>query len=650
MVTVERILDSSARDKQLRAFAYLQARFSTGTQNAIDCLLPFILYAIAELENEQFDERAVIDYISTNYGISMPFYMIEEMRPRLRQLGALDNNNIADLDICRNISDRDDAKSRGLDIQLEDIAKIGDSLANFAIGKGVEAPFTCDSWEDAIIRFFQSESHEVSTSSTKVKDVIVLDAAPLDNKIVSDYILWCSQNDVSKYEIIQRIYYGVLVGDFLSNLWATGNKIAYKNLVVFYDATVLMRLLGTSGNQLRIATLELHETLAHLGCRIYYFEHTLDELLSNIEAVVQADKHGGRMHPETNAALGAGEITIGSLNLIKAEADFLLGQLGITQHEAAYARLRPEDKYQIDENAFTDILQSARRTLKGRVTWETDARSLALLVRLRRGKTSRDVSECGCIFVTSNRYLAAVARKFLIDGRMIGRRDVGPMLTVGQMTTVAWLADEIPFEANRISKELVANCYRASMPTAGWDEAFWEALNRGNPEEAKRRLDNAIFVDGARRIAMDESMGQAMLVPKLDMASILLRAEEQASQIASAATVKGEASGRKFTHTMIVRRSKERCRNIAEKIVNIIVWVTFIIGLVVLVLSVIPVDLININMGVFGRIVLGAISVASLMELLKIQSVHHWFAKLEDWLYLLLYKMLYRNTLEEDDV
>lgn len=42
MVAVQQLLDPQARDPQLRAFAYLQARFVKGARSAIDCLQPLV--------------------------------------------------------------------------------------------------------------------------------------------------------------------------------------------------------------------------------------------------------------------------------------------------------------------------------------------------------------------------------------------------------------------------------------------------------------------------------------------------------------------------------------------------------------------------------------------------------------------------------
>ena len=81
MVAARQLLDPTARDPQLRAFAYLQARFVKGARTAVDCLQPFVLYAIGQFNGEQFEHDKIVTYLAENYQINMPYYMLEDMVP-----------------------------------------------------------------------------------------------------------------------------------------------------------------------------------------------------------------------------------------------------------------------------------------------------------------------------------------------------------------------------------------------------------------------------------------------------------------------------------------------------------------------------------------------------------------------------------------
>ncbi|NEQ31417.1 MAG: hypothetical protein F6K04_10490, partial [Leptolyngbya sp. SIO4C5] len=83
MVAARALLDPTARDPELRAFAYLQARFVKGARSAVDCLQPFVMFAIGQFDGQAFDQEKVIRFLSDNYQINIPRYMLEDMAPHL---------------------------------------------------------------------------------------------------------------------------------------------------------------------------------------------------------------------------------------------------------------------------------------------------------------------------------------------------------------------------------------------------------------------------------------------------------------------------------------------------------------------------------------------------------------------------------------
>ena len=57
-------------------------------------------------------------------------------------------------------------------------------------------------------------------------------------------------------------------------------------------------------------------------------------------------------------------------------------------------------------------------------------------MRLRRGKTPRNVADAEAIVVTHNSLFAHSSRRHLYSEGILPPRTIGPVLTVGQMTTV----------------------------------------------------------------------------------------------------------------------------------------------------------------------------------------------------------------------
>ena len=79
----------------------------------------------------------------------------------------------------------------------------------------------------------------------------------------------------------------------------------------------------------------------------------------------------------------------------------------------------------------------------------------------------------------------------------------------------------------KAGRELLSNCFAAIRPDAEWFRYFREGVEKvtGPIEEYAKSGSNTLTFQAARRIAQEESFGNAALVRELNMAEILSRAD-----------------------------------------------------------------------------------------------------------------------------
>jgi hypothetical protein len=122
MLDVATILDPALKNPELRAFAYLSARYNQGVRSSVDCLLPFVTYAASAHAGKQFDIKTIQSYLRGNYRLNIPYYMLERMVPELKNIGAIEETSIARVLICKDVSTKIiDAK---VDFSIEEIEEI----------------------------------------------------------------------------------------------------------------------------------------------------------------------------------------------------------------------------------------------------------------------------------------------------------------------------------------------------------------------------------------------------------------------------------------------------------------------------------------------------------------------------------------------
>ena len=524
MIDAQTLLNPAFKDAELRAYAYLSTQYKKGVKSAIDCLFPFVVHALAEQSGHQLDWRKARDFLRKSYSLSIPFYMLERMQGSLLEVGALRKSEMTQALIC------DDARAalsdKSVDLAVSDIEQVGEALALFAAEHGREKPLTADAWGDLIIPFFQSRSPPKDRASAKIDNVLVTNPKAYDFTVVADFIMHNYLNRLPLYRVVEQIFYGVLVAEFITQIETTGNKKSFNGLGVVYDTPVILRLLGCSGTVLKDATDELHDTLRDLGCRIYYFKHTYDEVFEALNALVKCYENGDPMFRETQEAIANRELTPQEIYNIRAELDLRLSaRLGLVEHAVGYEDRRV-DSFQINEEGFKEYLRkNGKWGRQFSLAPERDAMSLALIMRLRNGKSVRDVSKAGYIFVTHNTRLAVLAKDFLRDERQLADGSVRPMMTVGQISTIAWVVNEVFQDDRRITKELIANCYAARLPDDDFDTKLKEAFVSTDPGQAHDLYNNAFLVQAVRDVALAATGGHSALIRTLSPAEILAQAE-----------------------------------------------------------------------------------------------------------------------------
>lgn len=568
MIDANTLLNPEFQNAELRAYAFLSTQFRSGVRSPVDCLLPFIIYAIAAHAGEQLNWQLIRTYLREHYSLNVPFYMLERMQGSLQQAGALTQSTIPRLFLCQDA--RPAVSGRQIDFSLNDIEALGGALDHYATGRGIRSPLTAETWTDIIIPFFMNRSPPGDKATATYKNVMISDPKLFDFTIVADFIVDEFRNKSNHYHTIERVYYGVIVADFLTQIETAGDKASFKGLGIVYDSPLLLRLLGCSGKILQEATEELHETLRELGCRTYYLHHTYDETAASIEAILKCYEVGQPMFPETQEAISRGETKISEIYAIRAEFDLRLAALGLTEHGTGYSD-RKADDFQIDEAAFNEHLQHAKRWgARGQQTANRDVMSLAVIMRLRHGHQVRDVSKAGYVFVTHNVRLALLARDFLREQNQLSEGAVWPILTVGQLSTIAWVVNEVIQDDRRVSKELIANCYAAALPEEDFDEKLKEILTKLDPSKVHELYDNAFVTQSIRQVALSHTGGYSALLRTLNTAELLSEAEKfRAAAIEEARIQASKSTKEEIESGALVDREQR-----AEKLASLAATIT----------------------------------------------------------------------------
>ena len=527
--------EAKLSNQALHAYAYLTASFRTQTKSAdiIDCLLPFVSAAILEDPDEPVNVERVAANLS-EFGLEIPLYAIEQMLPRLQRDGVIEWNDIA----RRQIPVPEVAKEKSQFPQLpEAFDEVETLLSTFAQALEVEKPPLSPSWSDALVSFLKDRYAGSNVKVFKAERVISSASPEIQSVIIGLFIQECAEKNSQAFSAIEKIYTGIQIEDFVRNVQSLGQSSDYSDLWIFYDTSVLLRLLGTSGSLLKDATLEMHHTLQSLGAKTYFLGQNGNEVENILGTLSSAYDRGQEIYNETADALTSGEITIGDIRDLAGTFEARLSRINVYPFLYDYNARKLEEKFQIDEVVFSEALKSAairRERIYSIQNALNDAGAVNLMFRMRKGRPAKDVGRAKVIFISRNSLLQREARNFAINHtNEYDDSSIPPVLTTGQITTAAWLADSKALEPSKLSQELLARCYAAVQPSAEWAEEFGKALEQfksENPDVVADRANSIIFLTAARKTARETTFNDPTLLSKANTVEIFRRAAEVAKE------------------------------------------------------------------------------------------------------------------------
>lgn len=494
----------------------MHAQGTRGINTGRDYLLPFIQASISKFDGDIFDVEKVCEELLESFKLDVPIYLVNSLINKLEELGALEKNDVLNSYTCK------DTVSNENKDETDIFAVLENSLNAFALKFGFDKPLYSDTWQEAMLLFFSGDSPK--SASVKIKGKIVSEAKEKDDVIISKYILNCECSNSFEFEIFKKVYAAYSLADTLITIERPGRAKDWSKFSVIYDATVMMRLLGTSGNLLRKATLQVHECLRDIGCQTYYFNHNLQEVYDNVNAIIVGMQSGGHIHHETSKAAEEGEIDIAVMQALLASLETRLGELGIT--EIQLPNRMSNFAGQINPNDLESALKASIQYSGNQNAPVIDAHSIENILSLRRGKKFRDIENCISIFVTHNPKYARVTSNYCKSKCGYLGIDIPPIITLNSLSRLAWLANQHDGVEFDVTSELISNCYQAALPDSNWIQKFWSIVKNADPNLLNDDYKESLYLLSLREDLETETLGNSALLSEIDTPEIIRRIKQ----------------------------------------------------------------------------------------------------------------------------
>ena len=272
-------------------------------------------------------------------------------------------------------------------------------------------------------------------------------------------------------------------GNLLANAMYLPNpgkiKKKFRRFTVYFDTSFLMFSAGFGGPDRAAPCLELINLLIESRADLKCFSNTRNEVQGIIDACanrLQSGQLKDAYGPTIEYFIESGK-TASDLELMSARLPSKLRELRI---EVVDRPPFDDFRYQVDEKALEKHLDAVvgYTNPKARVH---DVDCVSAIARMRVGKESYDVEECGAIFVTTNSHLAQGTREFFQSESAPGA--VALAITSYALANLLWLKN--PTVAPDLPRKwIIAHAYAAMQPPAGLWKKYLAQIARLEESEA----------------------------------------------------------------------------------------------------------------------------------------------------------------------
>jgi hypothetical protein len=349
-----------------------------------------------------------------------------------------------------------------------------------------------------------------------------------DLSVVHGFARYCLQNDAVTFSYLEEMVRGsmltnVLYFKDLGQRWAP--KI--KNLVIYLDTPLALRLLGLSPEEWRLGAEEMMRMLEEMKVPVRVFDHTLAEIYGVLEGVrnnlerarqqaldLNSFRHLNREVIEYLIQQGWGPADVqeimsdleGRLNAVKISVE---SPPPVTR------------ELSLAEGRFEEILLARGFTASQAMM---DIKSITGIFRLRKGKPVKTLTNARAIFVTPNVGLVRASTAFFREQGHGG--PVGPCTADKSLVTQMWMM--LPSSNGNVPRKLlIAECYAALDPPPMVWRKYLEKIEarRNSGSVTEEQVKTLIFSSAAQEEFFDLTRNDPQLVNDETPQQVLKRYE-----------------------------------------------------------------------------------------------------------------------------
>lgn len=517
----------AASRRALLTFAFVSEGLKTH-QDILVALAPLFHPIAADLSGKLFSAQELKQELATRYGLSITSDVAEFISFSLHKVGLLKRKEVGAADVAffwtaplhpiQNAPSEFETKIDRLATVALRFANENPSLLNWKLDASTALDMLFD-WildqdkelHDAELIFSKKENETVALQEKRLRTE--------QDYFCSRFILWLRRDNSDLYEFVSELGNSILISEVVMELRSPSVTPDRKgSLYIYLDAPFCMELIGCSGRARKEEAAYLIERLRSFGAIICVFSHSIDEITSNLKAVL-SNNPSERTGP-TAAAMLANEVPEEFLVSVLRNPEEHLDSQKISEYDIKRSPLPPATEQVFPDQYQTDLFGRLQQFYSRLEAAERDALSATIVMRRRARQHSTDFFRCKHVMITRNPMVAAVAKKYCCDAGLLSEEHVGPFILARRAAAIIWLAVGSQQKAEISRRQLVLSCSKALESAPDVIHNFRRRLKEIQPENIDA-FDTLITEPRNLQIAMDFVQGSESRALESDPGALL---------------------------------------------------------------------------------------------------------------------------------
>lgn len=428
-MVVEGTLDHGTRRRMLITYAVMSRELSR-TEDVLFGLLPFFEPILARHNGKIFDKQLFVEEVRASLRWTITADFADQLtdcfikRSWLRR-AIPDNAEIYVVALNSGLSDVDDNTlsrmnelSEAFDCFLDTLPSRPENLSSNDERKEFLLEWLVESYSQMHL---VGISHHTTESDDARRASTVLTTQ--NQHICARFTLWLANFNQNLTEFISEIGSAVILTEVLLHFRAPPVRPKRLDVVIFVDAPLLMDYIGVSGQVLQASAASIVDKLRSMGASIACFGHSRDEIRYNLLSYLDNDE--AERFGRTADAARRGEVDDAKVRGLLASLDRRIKDAGVEILTITPGQLAHASQY------FPDALMNDLASELGHDNYlarERDAKSVAVVMRKRRGFKTGHLLDARAVLLSQSRHLISKANAICITHDLIDPHDVGPVI------------------------------------------------------------------------------------------------------------------------------------------------------------------------------------------------------------------------------